>query len=72
MLDFILNKLLADSSGTPDDARWCAVLIVLVYCFMSVFSLTVSKQAFDAQQFGIGAGAISAGIGGWFRLRGPQ
>lgn len=64
--------LVADSNGVPDDARVCAMFVVLSYCALTAYSVIVAGQAFDAQQFGIGACALAAGVGGWFRLRGAQ
>lgn len=64
--------LVADSNGVPDDARVCAMFVVLCYCALTAYSVVAHKQVFDAQQFGVGAGALAAGVGGWFRLRGSQ
>jgi len=65
-----LARLFSDASGEPDDARLAAFLIVLAFIFNTVYAVVAGKDhTFDAQQFGIGAGALAAGIGMWFGQR---
>jgi hypothetical protein len=65
-----IKRLFEDADGVPDDARIAAFLMVLAFCGNSITSVWLTTaHAFDAQQFGIGAGAISAGLGGWFGFR---
>jgi len=61
--------MLADPSGVPDDARVAAFMIVLTYIAVTFYNVGIEHHAFDYQQFGIGAGAMSAGIGTWFGVR---
>ena len=69
MLDWI-KKLFADANGVPDDARIAAFLLVLSFIGNSITGVVMStSHAFDAQAFGIGAGALAAGIGVWFGAR---
>lgn len=67
-----LKSILADPNGVPDDARICAVLMVISYIALAAFDVIYHDAKFDMQQFGIGAGALSAGVGGWFKLRGSD
>ncbi len=67
-----LKSVLTDPNGLWDDARICAVLMVLAYIGLSGWDVIKLGQHFDMQQFGVGAGALSAGVGGWFKLRGGQ
>ena len=65
-----VNRMFCDANGVPDDARVAAFIIVLAFVGNSVFSIIMStNHAFDAQQFGIGTGAMAAGIGCWFGVR---
>jgi hypothetical protein len=65
-----LNKMFCDEQGIPDDARVSAFIIVLAFVGNSIFAVIMSiSHAFDAQQFGIGVGAMAAGIGVWFGAR---
>ena len=67
-----INKMFCDTNGIPDDARICAFLMVMTYLVLSLFDVCIHKLPFHYQDFGIGAGALSAGVGGWFKLRGGQ
>lgn len=65
-----LQRTFADASGEPDDARMAAFLMVLVYLGNSIASVVMGPtHSFDAQAFGIGAGALAGGIGVWFGAR---
>lgn len=65
-----LNKMFCDANGVPDDARVAAFLITLTFCAAQLMGIWLgAAHSFDAQQFGIGAGAMAAGIGGLFGLR---
>lgn len=62
--------LFEDANGVPDEARIGAMLIILTYCYNSYTSVVISAtHAFDMQAFGIGAGALAAGLGAWLGLR---
>lgn len=66
-----IGRMFSDDAGVPDDARVAAFLIVLTFAGNSVYAVVMSTtHAFDAQQFGIGVGAMAAGIGLWFGQRG--
>lgn len=64
-----LDKLFSDTNGIPDDARIAAAVMVLTYCGTAVYNVAIEHHAFDMQAFGIGAGALSAGVGAWFGIR---
>lgn len=63
-----VTKLFADAAGVPDDARVAAFLIVLAFIFNSVLAI-FKGQPWNPQEFGIGAGALAAGVGVWFGQR---
>lgn len=68
-----IKRLFEDADGVPDDARIAAFLIVLTFCCNSIASVTLGNEhAFDASEFGVGAGALAAGIGVWFGQRKDQ
>lgn len=63
-----LRKLFEDEHGNPDDARVSAFLLVVGFIGSSLWSV-YSGHEFKPQDWGIGAGALAAGIGGWFGFR---
>ena len=68
-----LKSLFADAQNIADDARVGAFLMILTYCGGAITSIVMNaNHAFDMQAFGIGAGALSAGVGAWFGLRKDQ
>lgn len=65
-----ITRMFSDATGEPDDARVAAFLIVLAFIFNAIYAVVAGKEhTFDAQQFGIGAGALAAGVGIWFGQR---
>lgn len=62
------KKMFEDANGIPDDARVSAFLLVLGFIASSVWSVYGGHE-FKPQDWGIGAGALAAGVGGWFGLR---
>lgn len=65
-----LKRVLEDSAGIPDEARIGAMLVILTFCGNSIASVVMSStHTFDPQSFGIGAGALAAGLGAWLGLR---
>ena len=56
------------AQGELDDARVSAFLLVIAYIAHQGYAIH-EGQHFDAQAFGIGAGALAAGIGVWFGQR---
>ena len=67
-----LLKMLEDSEGIPDEARVSAMLLVLSFITLAGWDLMALAHAFNAQNYGIGIGALAAGIGGWFKMRGDK
>ena len=61
-----ISKMLSDPAGLPDDGRVAAMLLVLAYIALAAWSVVDQGHAFSMQQFGVGAGGLGAGIGGWF------
>jgi hypothetical protein len=65
-----IREMFSDPKGLLDDARVAAFIIVLTFCGNSVISVVMnSTHIFAAQDFGIGAGALVAGIGILFGQR---
>jgi hypothetical protein len=65
-----IKQLFADAQGLADDARIGAFLLILTYCGAALVSVWKGEHhTFDAQAFGIGAGALAAGVGALFGLR---
>lgn len=68
-----VRRMLSDADGEPDEARFAALGLVGAYIGNSIYSVVMSPtHAFDMQAFGVGAGALTAGIGGWLGLRGKN
>lgn len=63
-----IARMFEDASGVPDDARVGAFVMVLGFVGSSVWSVAVGNE-FKPQDWGIGAGALLAGVGGLFGLR---
>ncbi|CQR43702.1 hypothetical protein THICB3320752 [Thiomonas sp. CB3] len=64
-----LAALFADEAGVPDDARVAAFVLIVSYVALGFWAVVINKQPLDFQNWGIGAGALTAGVGGWFGLR---
>lgn len=62
------KKMFEDANGVPDDARVSAFLLVIGFIGSSLYSVYIGHE-FKPQDWGIGAGALAAGVGGWFGLR---
>lgn len=67
MLEWIKKGFTA-TDGSMDDARVSAFLLVLSFIGATLYSIYLGHP-WDAKDFGIGAGAMAAGIGGWFGFR---
>lgn len=63
-----IKQVFSDPKGTPDDARIAAFILVLTYCGAAVYAL-YKGQTWNPQEFGIGAGALVAGVGVLFGQR---
>lgn len=63
-----LKRLFEDANGVPDEARVMSVLLVLGFVASGLWDLA-NGSAFNPKDWGIGAGALAAGIGGWMGLR---
>lgn len=72
MANFI-KEMFTDKDGITDDGRITAFMLVLAFIGNSVISVVMSTaHAFDAQSFGIGSGALVAGVGALLKLRGDN
>ena len=63
-----LKSMFSDSSGAVDDARIAAFMMVVSFIGNSAFAL-YKGQPWNPQEFGLGAGALAAGVGVWFGQR---
>ena len=61
--------MFSDPNGLADDGRVGAFLVVLGYIAIAGWDVMVNKKPFDPQQYGIGAGALFAGVGAMFGIR---
>lgn len=66
-----IKELFADAKGVADDARIGAFMLILTFCVATIYSL-YKGQPWEANNFGIGAGALCAGVGALFGLRKEQ
>lgn len=65
----LLKDLITESDNlTYDIARVAGASVVITYLGLAVYSVVWKGQAFDAQSFGIGAGAVIAAMGAALRL----
>ena len=63
-----IRLMFSDENGVPDEARVAAFLVVLTFCGCAIWA-QVTGHAWNPQEFGIGAGALAAGLGAWFGIR---
>lgn len=64
------QRVFEDSAGIPDEARIGAMLLIVAFVGNSVLTVLLNEgHVFNAQDFGIGAGALTAGVGAWLGLR---
>ncbi|MHB1023320.1 MAG: hypothetical protein ACYC0Z_13015 [Acidobacteriaceae bacterium] len=66
-----IKSMFSDPSGMADDARVAAFLVILSFVGNSAFAL-YKGQPWNPQEYGLGAGALAAGIGVWFGQRGKM
>ncbi|MHB0992635.1 MAG: hypothetical protein ACYC0M_15360 [Burkholderiales bacterium] len=71
MIDW-LKGLLADSTGTPDDARVAGLIMVLTFCGTEIYNVVGAGRPFDMWQFGTGGAAMATSLGLWLRGRGDK
>lgn len=62
-MGFITNITTGIDNRTHDVARVLAVLSFVVGLGLTVYTVVWKNQVFDLQQFGIGVGAMFAGLG---------
>jgi hypothetical protein len=60
-----LKQLIADPNGIPDDARIISIGLIITF----IVKTFLVSGTFDFQSWGLGAGALVAGIGGLFGFR---
>lgn len=64
MIAKVLRDCFTGKDGaTYDVVRVCGALCVLVFLLLTVYSVVVLGQCFDADKFGIGVGALFAALG---------
>ena len=67
-MEFIKHALTGVDNNTYDIARIVLLIGILVLCF-NVTWVCVLTNAFDVQSYGIGFGALCAGVGGLLKLK---
>lgn len=64
-----IRQMFTDKDGIADDGRIAAFVLMLTYVGCSVYAVHLG-QPWHPQDFGIGAGALVAGLGALLKLRG--
>ena len=67
-----LKQLFSDPAGIPDDGRIGAMAAIFTGLGLAIYAVVHAHQVFDMQAYGIGIGALMAGIGGMLKLRGSN
>ena len=66
----ILNDLLTGADNTTQDiGRWFAAATGISAIFFQGWSVIVDKAPFSMQEYGVGIGALAAGIGALLKLK---
>jgi hypothetical protein len=66
----IVRDLLTGLDGqTHDIGRWAGALGVLAFVGLATFDVVGNHTHFDCQAFGIGFGALAAGVGAMLKLK---
>lgn len=65
----LLKNMFEAPDGLLDDGRIAAMLLVISYIVLGGWSVIADGKQFDPQQYGIGIGAMMAGIGVLFGQR---
>ena len=65
-----LKLVFSDPNGVPDDARITAMCAVFTALGLAIYAIVVKGQVFEMQAYGVGIGALYAGVGASFKLRG--
>lgn len=64
MIRDVVRQLMTESDNVTHDLyRYLAVLSILVGLGLAVYSVGWKNQPFDMQTFGVGVGALFAGVG---------
>lgn len=66
-----IKEMFTDKNGIADDGRIAAFVLMLTYVGNSTYA-TYLNQLWHPQDFGIGAGALVAGLGALLKLRGEN
>ena len=68
-----LKQMFVDKDGVADMERVAAFFMVLAFVWNAVHALYLpTPQVWNPQDYGIGAGALAAGLGALLRLRGEN
>ena len=69
MNDFIKKLMSTADNQDPEIAHWLALIAVVAGIGLSVYDVVALKHAWNLQQYGIGMGALFAGVGAWLKLK---
>jgi hypothetical protein len=66
----ILRQMFTETDNeTHDGGKWAAALMTLTGLGLQIYAVVGNKQAFDMQAFGVGCGALAAGVGAMLKLK---
>ncbi len=66
---FLKSMLTGVDNETHDFGRYIGVLSILVALGLQVYVVVFKGQSFDLQNYGIGIGALVAGLGAMLKLK---
>ena len=66
-----IKQMFTDKDGVWDDGRIAAFIMVLAFVYNSVHAVNLN-QMWNPQEYGVGAGALVAGLGALLKLRGDN
>lgn len=64
-----LRDLFTDANGDADETVVYAISGISVFLWLQIYDVVVLQHAFSAQGFGVGFGAITAGIFAGYGLK---
>lgn len=69
MIEVVKQLLTGADNETHDIGRWFAAISGCAGVFLQGWSVIAQHNAFNMQEFGVGVGALAAGIGAMLKLK---